>query len=481
MNVLDKLISAFSPQAGLRRAQARQALQLYGDQKRTFEGASKAARLSGLAGRIDDAPSAVRPYAKQLRGNIRELRRNSVWANKSINVICDQTVGYGFSAKSQLPELDAAWRSWSESTACDYLGVSTFGGLTRQVMGAVGEAGEALAVRRISKKTRRLKIQLLEADYLDSDKGEDGIERDSDGDIVAYWLFDRHPGDALKRGAPKSSKVPASEVIHVFLPERPGQTRGVSRLAPSVVRMWDYETFEDAELTRRKVASCFAGFIKDNRELFEEKPTEISTINLQPGIMQPLKPGTDVVLTQPPNVSETGEYAKACLRAIAAGNGITYADLTGDYTNATFSSGRMERIAAWRRVEVDQWLMLIPLFCDRVWAWHAENFAATEEGISAAAKLIALKTKADWVVPAMPIIDPSTDTESDTKAVRSGLKTLSEAIRERGKDPEAHFAEMQEDCAKIDSLGLVLDSDPRKLSQQGQNQQTYGKTQANPA
>jgi capsid protein len=62
--------------------------------------------------------------------------------------------------------------------------------------------------------------------------------------------------------------------------------------------------------------------------------------------------------------------------------------------------------------------------------------------------------------------------------IRSGQATVSEVIREQGHDPEAHLAELADDFKRLDKLGLVLDCDPRKVSQTGQAQQNGGAPQS---
>ena len=64
--------------------------------------------------------------------------------------------------------------------------------------------------------------------------------------------------------------------------------------------------------------------------------------------------------------------------------------------------------------------------------------------------------------------DPNTEILSLVREVRSGLKSLSEALRERGYDPEEVLREVADDNALLDELGLVLDSDPRTTTQAGQ-------------
>ena len=69
--------------------------------------------------------------------------------------------------------------------------------------------------------------------------------------------------------------------------------------------------------------------------------------------------------------------------------------------------------------------------------------------------------KATWTAPKREMIDPVKETEAQITAIRGGLKTLSEAIREQGNDPEKQFDEMANDNALLDQYKLKLDSDPR--------------------
>ena len=57
-----------------------------------------------------------------------------------------------------------------------------------------------------------------------------------------------------------------------------------------------------------------------------------------------------------------------------------------------------------------------------------------------------------------------------TARIRSGLSTPSEELQRLGKVPARHWQQLADDWAEIDRLGLVMDSDPRRLSQQGQVQ-----------
>jgi capsid protein len=68
------------------------------------------------------------------------------------------------------------------------------------------------------------------------------------------------------------------------------------------------------------------------------------------------------------------------------------------------------------------------------------------------------------------MIDPTAEGLAYQHNVRSGIMSLSEALRERGYNPKTVLAELASDFKELDRLGLILDSDPRNMTQAGQFQ-----------
>jgi capsid protein len=64
------------------------------------------------------------------------------------------------------------------------------------------------------------------------------------------------------------------------------------------------------------------------------------------------------------------------------------------------------------------------------------------------------------------------DQQAEQLAVRNGFKSRSEVVSELGYDAEEIDAEIAADNERADSLGLILDSDPRKVAKTGAAQQT---------
>lgn len=479
----DRFLISLAPNFGLRRVRARAAAQ---HMMRHFEAASVGRRTSGWSRLASDANSAASgPALAYLRAQARDLVRNNPWALHGLDVIETNTVGWGIRPKANgrnAKRVMELWKQWGETKQCDAAGQLTFYGLQGLIMRAVAESGEVLIRRRMRRLgdglAIPLQLQVLEPDYIDT--SIDGIKGPSGGDIiqgvefdmigrrVAYWLFDQHPG-GRSLVSPQSRRIPADSILHVFKIGRPGQVRGPSWFAPVDVRLHEFDSYEDATLVKQKIAACMTAFVTDmdgevsaigrpgagkNGELLDQ---------MEPGMIMSLPPGRDVTIANPPQTNDFQSFSTTALRGIAAGLGITYEDLTGDYSQVNYSSARMGRLAHQANVHKWRWNMLIPQFCAPAWQWMLDALSLAGEDVDAA--------PASWTPPPMPMLDPDKEGAAASKAVRTGQMTLDEMVREQGFDPEEHWQEYAESFKRIDNLGIVLDSDPRKTNASGQQQQ----------
>ncbi|HET9063667.1 MAG TPA: phage portal protein [Candidatus Binatia bacterium] len=480
MSLLDRFITWLSPSWGESRARAR----LLG---RHYEAASMGRRTNGWQRRLTDANAAASGATlAHLRAQARDLVRNNPWARRGLRRITVNTIGWGIRPKAvgrNAERVMSLWKRWGETTECDAAGRLTFYGLQRLVMRTVVESGEVIVRRRRRRPEDGLAIplqlQVLEPDYIDTSRdgmnGEaggpiiQGIEFDRLGRRVAYWLFDQHPGSG-QMGGVVSRRIPAEGVLHVYDQERAGQVRGPSWFAPVDVRLHDFDEFEDATLMKQKIAACMAAFVTDYDgagsplgEPGTDSTTGQATDTFEPGMIIPLPPGKQVTVANPPASSDHQSFSATALRGVAAGLGVTYEDLTGDYSQVTYSSARMGRLAHMGDVHDWRWNMLIPQFCAPVWKWMIDTLILGGEQIDDA--------PAEWTPPPMPMLDPGAETEATMKMVRVGQMTLDEMVREQGYDPAAHWQEYAASLRRLDELGIVLDSDPRKMTAAGQQHQ----------
>jgi lambda family phage portal protein len=487
----DRFLMSFAPRWALDRVRVRAAAETLA---RHYEAASPGRRTENWARNYGDADNTIRPALVQLRNHARDLVRNNAWAKRGQRVIANNTIGTGIRPQAVSDQAEVAaqamklWNAWASTTECESEGRHTFYGLQHLAVKSIYEAGEVL----IRKRPRRakdaltipLQLQVLEADHLDHSRTTlepslaggptiQGVEFDKLGRRAAYWLFPVHPGSG--RNTEPARRVPASEVLHVYYAERSGQTRGVSWLGNAIVAMKDLDVFDDAELEKQKVAACFAAFVTDTMgappPIGEPSTTNPLVETFEPGMISELPPGKSITFATPPSMT-SDSLAVRTLRRMAAGIGVTYEDLTGDYSNVNFSSARMARLSHWGNVNDWQTNMLIPLFCQGVWDWAMEAAVIAGE--------LPAQPGATWTTPPMPMIEPDKEGLAVSRRVRNGMLTLSGMAREQGLDPETHFAELAADFKKADALGLVLDCDPRKTTAAGQEQASETQINAPP-
>lgn len=493
MNVLERSLAVVAPRLALNRMQYRMAMRHLESQEqrqrqgreRRYDAASKGRRASKWRNDATSA-NAETAAASTIRNRARDLERNNAYAAKALTSIVSNVIGTGIQAqvkggkgaKRRADKAHALWVSWAETTACDWDGAHDLYGLQALVMRTVVRDGEALVRFRWENDGEfPLKLQVLEADFLDSTKqsGENGndviqgVEVDSNGRVVAYWLHSHHPGDGLfgwfRRKLHGSQRVPADQVARIFRRERAGQLRGVSWFAPIMAPLRDLDEYEDAQLTRQKIASCFTVFVTDpNADEAEaggdedENGTPLEKV--EPGIIEYLGPGKDVRFPNPPSVEGFGDFVRAVLRKVASGIGLTYETLTGDLTQTNFSGGRMSWIEQGRNIESWQWQLIIPQLCVPV----ARQFKRGADIVG----LDMAGLEVDWTAPRRELINPKEEIAAMVAEVRAGFKSWSEVLRERGYDPATVMAQIAADAELFDKYGLIFDSDPRRTTQQGQ-------------
>jgi lambda family phage portal protein len=478
---IDRVTAPIAPIWTLRRQRARLAAGLI----RNYEAAAVGRRTANWYRTNTDANAALGPALAYLRATARDLVRNNGYAESALTTIVDHMVGIGITAKLT-PKAGAfaeAFKRWSESTDCDADGRHDLAGLEALVARTVAESGECLVRRRWRVTSDgfalNFQLQVLEPDFLDTNKSAQasatsnaiiqGVEFDGIGRRAAYWLFREHPGsNRLSTGT--SYAVPASEVLHIFRGTRPGQVRAASWFAPVLLTFKDFDEFDDATIMKQKIAACLAVIMSDVDGNGGPLGTADDTNNpgtdtLSPGAIIRASAGQNIEVVQPPSVSEFGPYSTVTLRKIATGLGIGYEDLTGDYTGMSFSAARMSRLRHWVRVEGWRWKMMVPQFCAPVAKW-AIQAGRMQDLIRADAP----DPVFGWTAPPPPMIEPDKEGLAIQRMKRIGAKSLSESIREMGYDPEDVFSELAAEDALLAKLGLVLDSDPRAMTQAGQAQ-----------
>jgi lambda family phage portal protein len=491
--LIDRLIGVVAPQAALKRASARAALDVL---QRGYDGASKGRGTAGWRSTKASADAIIGSEVGLLRDRSRDLVRNSALAAQAVQVLVNNIVGYGIAPRpagsNRAVNKRAAqlWAEWSKKA--DYFGHADFNGLTALAVRMMIESGDALALRMMGavKGSRvPLQVMLREPDHLDEARMisaadgwcDMGIEYDQNGRRRAYWMFPDHPGGMVRNMGRRfqSERVPAAQVAHLFERQRM-QSRGVPWVAPSLIAMNDMTDWQRAEMVRKKLEACTVGVVFGDEDPPGLAPQStdagaggaavVDSFNnpvesFEPGMIAYARGGKSVQFHTPSPTAGIGEWSRVQMHMIAAGFRVPYALMTGDMSQANFSSARVGLNEFRRMVTMMQWLVVIPMFCQPVWDWFVE--ACQLAGLLPADASI----PAEWDTPRFEMVNPLQDVQADLVETRAGFASPQQMIAKRGYDPETVWGEWKDFAAAVDEMKLIFDTDPRRVTKVGQQQQ----------
>jgi capsid protein len=131
---------------------------------------------------------------------------------------------------------------------------------------------------------------------------------------------------------------------------------------------------------------------------------------------------------------------------LAAGLGLPEHMLSGDLTQANYSSIRAGLLPFRARVEQVQYNTLVPQLLNPVWrrVMFVESLS-TDIGEPASV---------EWLPPRWAQVDPQKDTEATVAEIEAGLTSRKKAVAERGWNIDELDAEIAADRQREATLGL---------------------------
>jgi len=443
-----------------------------------FDAGQHHRRLRGFQATRAHVNALIAASGPDITARARWLVRNNGYAVNAVESWAANTVGDGIKPISKIgdaarkEELQRLWLAWTDEA--DAEGLTDFYGLQRRAAREVFLAGEVFFRIRIRRAgdglSVPLQLQMLPAEMLPLEQTgiavngnviRQGIEFDRIGRRVAYHFFRRHPGDSTDPGlAGEIVRVPASEVIHVIDPVEGGQLRGVSKLAPAIVKLFLLDQYDDAELDRKKVAAMYAMFVTspapENPLAPAEDDETPAGVEISPGQIVRLDPGEDVTVGQPADSGGTYEpFQYRTLLQISAALGIPYPYIANDMVKGNFSNSRLALIEFRRRVSAWQHSVMVYQLCRPVYARWMDaavlSGALTLPGYEA--NRVQLLT-ADWLPTKWDWVDPLKDANAEIASIEAGLKSRTQAIAERGYDAEQVDREIAAERERERLLGL---------------------------
>ena len=460
--------------------------------RRMYEGAVYNRLTADWVTSGSSVDSEIWSSLRTLRNRARQLARDNDYAAQALRAIQANVIGKGIPFQSQVKkqrgnaldqkvndQIEQAWAKWCRAQYCHTAGKLSFCDIERLLIRSVAESGEVL-IRLVKQpfggSTVPLALEVLEADWLDDrmtgrtgQNGNEirmGVEVDQWSRPVAYWFLPRHPGDYLVTGTQQAQmgnpvRVPADEVVHLFVSHRPGQTRGVSWFASSIKRMHHMAGYEEAEVVRARASSALMGFITSPEgELTGDDVMDGERVSsFEPGVFKYLQPGESV--TVPSLDAPDGQFEpflRAMLRGMSAGLGIAYHNLSQDHSQSNYSSSRLALLE-----ERDNWRVLqnwmIENFHQRVFETWLELAV-----LSGTLQLPLYETDPDryrqvrWMPRGWSWVDPQKEITALREAEMAGYVTKAEIIAESGGDIEEVFNQRRRELDLAKELDLTFDT-----------------------
>ena len=453
-----------------------------------YQASSQGRRLSSFSAPNLGPNTASLSELELLRNRSRASLRNNPWIKRGVQANVANEIGTGIVPRSKAPDKDfkdeirELWNDWSHQADAD--GVLNAYGIQQLCVRSRMESGEVFI--RIRKRRPEdglivpLQFQVLEADYCpishngtlkSGNRIVAGIEFNAFGKRVAYWMYRQHPADMQTMAADnRLVRIPADQIIHHYIPTRPGQIRGEPATIQSLVKAYHFDQYDDAELERKKTRANYTGVITKNfptdeeswkydpitGEPVEAEPGEEPYINAEPGTFPSLLPGESIDLF-PGDETGSGytDFVRQQLLGIASGLGVPYELLTGDYQNINDRVWRAIMNQYRREIEQTQNLFTIQHIC--MGMWHAFVDMAVLSGqvqVKDYARKRHQYIRADYRPQAWAYIHPVQDVQAMKMLKDEGFDSRQSLVASRGRDVEEVDAQRQEDAARETDLNL---------------------------
>lgn len=423
-----------------------------------------------------------------LRNRARDLARNNDYVLRFFNLVKTNVVGHSgvsLQVKSRRADgklnkpantaIESGYKDFCKKANCTVTGQLSMIDLQKLIVSTVPRDGEILIrkIKNFPHGSHMFALQPIEADQLDhrlnmtltnGNKIVMGVEKDKWSRPVAYHLLMKHPGDTLNASYQRFERVrvPADEIIHLFIHERVNQTRGVTWLAAPAARCKMLDGYEEAELVASRTGASTMGiFVKPDNEDFlgddDEDDENVSdvTFDAEPGTFKEAPAGYDLKVFDPnhPNAA-FADFEKAILRGISSGLNVSYVSLANDLEGVSYSSIRQGELADrdhWRMLQV--WL--VEHFCTAVFeSWLMQFLSFGGSGLLL--RDFDTYNAPVWRPRGWQWVDPEKESTSAERDVGNHIKSIWAVAAEKGDDLEEIFSENARALELAKEYGLEL-------------------------
>lgn len=452
--------------------------------RRSYTAAATGRLFADFVANTLSADSEIRPALRRVRDRCRDVARNNDYAKRYLqmietNVVGDQGVRIQVRARNSDQSLDTVgnaiierqWDYWGRRGVPTMDGKMSWLDCQRMFISNVARDGECI-VRMVETRDNPFgfAIQFIESDYLDEEynmaigpNGNQirmGVEIDNFGKPLAYWLLAAHPGDQQfsKAATVKRIRVPADEILHIFLSDRSGQTRGFPWMATALTRLKMLDGYEEAELVAARTAASKMGFFTspdgDGYSGVDMEDYNAPIMEASPGTFEQLPKGMSFTPFDPQHpVSAFAEFEKAVLRGIASGLGVSYVSLANNLEGVSYSSirqGTMEDRDHYRMLQQ----FMIEHFIDPIFRKWLTMAMSTNQVTIPVTKFDKFADNLIYRARGWNWVDPQKEINAHIIGLQNGITTMQDIASHYGRDVEEVFAQIDAERELAKQYGI---------------------------
>lgn len=405
-------------------------------------------------------------------------------------------------ARALSHEIETKWGLWSknpvEVDASQRHNVHQLATASFKSWLLTGESAVLLDWRKGNGALTNTKVKLIDPRQIDqsitrvTDDGciLQGVQFDKVGRLVGYWIRPFVLGNFSM--APQPVFVAArtswgrARAMHIFDLLVPGQVRGLSpliaalspahskatlrefTLASAYIQSQTAVTVESDLPTRQALASLQVNdvlqgysdggspeaWLKARGEFYGE-----SKITLQPGTISHLAQGDKLVMHRSATPNATYDpFDKSMSRETAKAAGSSAEDLSGDYSQTSFSASRLAMELPSRINDRRRMAIVRPFYQTVFASWLEEQMETgaikLPDGAPEFWEAKDAYSDAIWRGKGKPTSDPLKTAQADVLELESGLTTLEAKLGERGLDFEEVIAQRKSEREQLEAAGL---------------------------
>jgi len=482
-----------------------------------YSGADRhATELQGYQPSFGSADSDLLPERRDLVAGARDHGRNDGWITGGVQRLVDSVLGAAIRLQSRPDhralgitvedahalgqQIETAYKRYANHPGrwCDAARQTNLAGVFGRAFRHRVIDGDALGVVQWRDNPTRYRtcLHVIDPDRLcnpddgpDTDRLRSGVAIDGFSAAVGYHIRRAHPGDALFVGTaldawtwdylPRETPWGRPVVIHDFAMERAGQHRGKPALAPvirqlrMVGKMSDLELQTavrdalmgafitspyDPEMVESRMGESLKGYQEERLSFHERAPVRMNGLKIP--VLFPGERPELLAPTRPNSGFQT--FLQSFLRHIASALGLSYEQLSQDWSGVNYSSARAALLEVWRGFAArrEEFIngVILPFFA----AWLEEAIDIGDvrppPGCADFSDEPAGWLNSVWIGPGRGWVDPEKEAKAAVLRLQAGLTTLERECAEQGLDYEEVLFQRKRELEMFKRLGLPVPS-----------------------